>query len=55
MAKTALNFHAGTKQAEVLDSVSKYLINCCNRQMGKTTAIESRPMRDKDKLDYWMK
>jgi hypothetical protein len=38
-AKTALNFHPETKQAEVLDTAAKYLILCCNRQWGKTTTI----------------
>jgi len=34
-----LQFHAEPKQKEVLDSASKYLILCCNRQWGKTTTI----------------
>ena len=38
-AKTALNFHPESKQAEVLDTPAKYLILCCNRQWGKTTTI----------------
>src|SRR6185436_5077991 len=38
-AKTALQFHPEPKQCEVLDSTSKYLILCCNRQWGKTTTI----------------
>ena len=38
-AKEKLNFHPEPKQIEVLDSTSKYLILCCNRQWGKTTNI----------------
>ena len=38
-AKSALQFHPEPKQIEVLDSTSKYLILCCNRQWGKTTTI----------------
>src|SRR6185436_10768636 len=38
-AKEQLQFHAEPKQKEVLDSTSKYLILCCNRQWGKTTTI----------------
>ena len=32
-------FVPAPKQAQVLDSESKYIILCCNRQWGKTTAI----------------
>src|SRR5262245_35120931 len=38
-ANEQLQFHAEPKQKEVLDSASKYLILCCNRQWGKTTTI----------------
>ena len=38
-AKEKLNFHPEPKHIEVLDSTSKYLILCCNRQWGKTTNI----------------
>jgi hypothetical protein len=34
-----LGFHPSARQAEVLDSAERYLILCCNRQWGKSTAI----------------
>jgi len=38
-AEKMLNFKPSSKQAEVLDTDSKYMILCCNRQWGKTTTI----------------
>jgi len=38
-ARQYLDFHPSPKQAELLDSPGKYLILCCNRQWGKTTAM----------------
>lgn len=38
-AQKRVHFSPSPKQAEVLDSTSKYLILCCNRQWGKTTTI----------------
>jgi hypothetical protein len=36
-AQNALHFTPSAKQAELLDTNSKYVILCCNRQWGKST------------------
>ena len=38
-AEKRLSFSPTPKQAEILNSESRYLILCCNRQWGKTTTI----------------